>query len=129
VSAHFVADMSHLPDGILWFILDPRSGLSTFISYDKAKEWVYTIRYDPKVNPAESWLDETVRERIEEAMGYKIQYKIQSILKWNTFPKLAKTYRSQKVQNAFLPGDAAHAFPPTSSLGVNIGIGDAQNLA
>ena len=33
------------------------------------------------------------------------------------------------IPHAFLVGDAAHAFPPSGGFGMNVGIGDAFNLA
>jgi 2,4-dichlorophenol 6-monooxygenase len=44
-------------------------------------------------------------------------------------PQAADYYRSKVVPEAFLLGDAAHAFPPTGGLGLNTGIADTHNLA
>jgi 2,4-dichlorophenol 6-monooxygenase len=41
---------------------------------------------------------------------------------------VAKFYRSRKIRNAFIAGDAAHCFPSTGGLGINTGIGDVHNL-
>lgn len=48
---------------------------------------------------------------------------------WKTSPKVAASYRSKKISHAFLAGDAAHSFPPTSGLGLNTGMADVHNLA
>jgi 2,4-dichlorophenol 6-monooxygenase len=65
-----------------------------------------------------------------EGIGAEVpDYKELGITLWTTSPQLARTYRSTKITNAFLAGDAAHSFPPTGGLGVNTGIADVQNLA
>lgn len=56
-------------------------------------------------------------------------YKELGVTLWKTSPKVAASYRSERVPHAFLAGDAAHSFPPTGGLGMNTGIGDIQNLA
>lgn len=43
-------------------------------------------------------------------------------------PQVADHYRSTVVPEAFILGDAAHAFPPTGGLGLNTGIADSHNL-
>lgn len=43
-------------------------------------------------------------------------------------PQVADYYRSVAVPEAFILGDAAHAFPPTGGLGLNTGIADSHNL-
>ena len=65
---------------------------------------------------------------MDQAIGQHVGYDILSITHWTTMPQAADSYRSKLVPEAFLLGDAAHAFPPTGGLGLNTGIADAHNL-
>lgn len=63
-----------------------------------------------------------------QSIGEKVDYKVLGITLWNTTPRIAKHYRSKKIHNGLLAGDAAHCFPSTGGLGINTGIGDVHNL-
>ncbi|KAK4949915.1 hypothetical protein LTR10_011757 [Elasticomyces elasticus] len=127
-SVHFQADLSHMKTGLLWFILKPE-GMRVFIAYNRKNSWVYFTRYDPTKTPKTTFTSKYFEALVFEAIGKPLpDYQELGITLWTTSPKLADTYRSSKIRNAFLAGDAAHSFPPTGGLGVNTGIEDVQNL-
>ncbi|KIW20481.1 hypothetical protein PV08_01056 [Exophiala spinifera] len=128
-SVHFSADLSHLRTGVLWFVLN-RDKMGVLIAYDRAKSWVFFHPYNPELTPKATLTSEYFRGLVFEAIGYgPADYRELGITIWTTSPRLAETYRSPKLRNAFLAGDAAHSFPPTGGLGVNSGVADVQNLA
>ncbi|MFM0434614.1 FAD-dependent monooxygenase [Paraburkholderia aspalathi] len=71
--------------------------------------------------------DDSVRQRIAEAIGTDIPFELKSSSTWTAgFTLVAEQFQAGRV---FLAGDAAHLFTPTGGLGYNTGIDDAANLA
>jgi len=83
--------------------------------------------FDPAVQTPESFDDTICAALVENAVGEELSdLKILNAGAWSMCAQVAERYREGRV---FLVGDAAHRFPPTGGLGLNTGIGDAQNLA
>ncbi|KAL2832198.1 FAD binding domain-containing protein [Aspergillus pseudoustus] len=128
VTVHFKADLSNFRTGILFFLMQPY-GLVTFICYDRKKDWVFVFRYNPEETPASHFTPDECYRRVQDALGStEVSLKLLSTTIWSTTPRLADKYRSGRIPNAFLAGDAAHTFSPTGGLGVNTGFGDVHNL-
>ncbi|KAI9147056.1 FAD binding domain-containing protein [Paramyrothecium foliicola] len=128
MTIHFKADLNPVvkePAGMLHWILDPAcSGF--IIAYDLRGNQVLISNFDSEKSPAESWTEQLAREMVVAAIGQDIPVEILSYRPWVLSRKVAKEYRRGRV---FLVGDAAHSFPPASSLGLNPGLADAHNLA
>lgn len=126
---HFEADLrpfvSDRP-GILHFLFDPDCS-GVLIAYDQGRNWVLMHPFDPDTTKADSFDDTTCKALIEQAVGSPVSnITVKNAGAWVMCAQVATAYRKGHV---FLAGDAAHRFPPTGGLGLNTGIGDAQNIA
>ncbi len=126
---HFEADLRPLVadrPGILYFLFEP-DAQGALIAYDHGKTWVLMHGFDPSTASPESFDDATCRGLVEKAVGASLpDLQIKNVGPWTMCAQVAERYRAGRI---FLAGDAAHRFPPTGGLGLNTGIGDAQNIA
>ncbi|GAB2547512.1 FAD-dependent monooxygenase [Nocardia heshunensis] len=93
-----------------------------FLAVDNDRQWVFQHPLQG-AEPSELDLIELIRSGSGRA---DLDVTIHSTAVWRVDARLADTYRSGRV---LLAGDAAHAIPPTGGHGMNVGIGDADNLA
>lgn len=110
----------------LYFCLHPehRSGL---IIYDLDNSWVHAHPIDPHGDSVGTITAEKCRELVRSCVGPEVDFEVQSVNIWYTFPRISSTYQSGN-NRVFLCGDSAHIFPPQGGLGVNTGIADVHNL-
>lgn len=129
ITVNFHADLSALikdKPAILHWIMSPEAS-STLISYDDGTNWVLMHSCPPGEEDATLYDDARCRALITAALGCDdIDFTIKDVSPWVMTAQVAAQYRQAR---AFLVGDAAHRFPPAGGLGLNTGIGDAQNLA
>ncbi len=126
---HFEADLRPFAadkPGILYFLLEPEAQ-GALIAYDLANSWVLMHGFDPATTSPDSFDDTTCIALVEQAVGAALpDIQIKNVGPWTMCAQVAERYRDGRI---FLAGDAAHRFPPTGGLGLNTGIGDAQNIA
>lgn len=128
MTIHFRAQLrpvvgKHL--GMLNWVMDPEvSGF--IIGYDLDEDQVLICNFDSKKMPTHLWTMEHAHKTVIAAIGKDIPIEVLSFRPWTFSRRVAKRYRAG---NVFLVGDAAHCFPPTGGLGLNLGIADAHNLA
>lgn len=94
-----------------------------FMAVDNDRQWIYQHPLNPEDSVEELDVIELIRSRA--GIG-DLEVTVHDILAWRMDAQLADTYRCGRV---LLAGDAAHTVPPTGGHGLNIGIGDADNLA
>src|SRR4051812_41010620 len=70
--------------------------------------------------------DEDMARQFEKTVGVPMKYEMLYVGKWKQNLLLADRYGAGRV---FLAGDAAHLVIPTGGLGMNMGVGDAIDLA
>lgn len=70
--------------------------------------------------------DAAMEPLFREVVGLPIDFTTLYVGEWRQNLLLAERYRDGRV---FLAGDAAHLMIPTGGLGMNTGVGDADNLA
>ncbi|MDW5594863.1 FAD-dependent monooxygenase [Conexibacter stalactiti] len=103
------------------FVVNERAQ-SIFLAYE-ADRWRFGI--GPFASEAE--IDErAVRDAIDAVLGADVGATIESYSSYAARCEIARGYRRGRV---LLAGDAAHLFPPNMGQNMNVGIGDAANLA
>lgn len=129
ITVHFHADLSQLigdKPGILHWIMEP-SASGTLISYDDGQNWVLMHGCPPGQENPKLYDEARCLALINAALGRDdIEVAMKNVSPWVMTAQVAAHYRQGR---AFLMGDAAHRFPPAGGLGLNTGMGDAQNLA
>ena len=129
VMINFKADLTDLvkeKPAILYWIMDQECA-GTLIAYDIRDNWVYMYPYDDTEVDRNSFTEEKCRELVLNAIGQNdIDVEILSNGGWGLGSQIAESYRNK---NIFLVGDSAHRYPPSGGLGLNTGVGDAQNIA
>lgn len=136
VTAHFKADFSPWweDDVLIAHFINPEAGsypsggnmVQMGPTWGKhSEEWAFHFAFLPT---DDSDLDEeTVSAKIRELLGIgDIPLEILRISTWSVQGSIADKYSLGRV---FLVGDAVHRHPPTTGLGLNTCIQDAQNLA
>lgn len=128
VNAYFTNDMTKIVKNKakLYWIFNPEAP-GVFIAHHPKKRWVYHHAVETQYQKIEDFDEAYFQKKMKIAMGLSDDFKfnIESISSWRMTAQIAETFRKGKI---FLIGDAAHRFPPTGGLGMNSGIGDAQNL-
>lgn len=127
VAIHFRSDVRPLLErapGVLFFIRrQQREGF--FIMHQPVGSQVFMLRFDPALEPFESFDARRCTQILHDALGCKHPFEISTIDQWAMSAQVAETYRKGRV---VLVGDAAHRFPPTGGLGLNTGVEDVENL-
>ena len=129
ITVHFHADLSELigdKPGILHWTMEP-SASGTLISYDDGQNWVLMHGCPPGQEDPKLYDEARCLALINATLGRDdIEVAMKNVSPWVMTAQVAARYRHGR---AFLLGDAAHRFPPAGGLGLNTGMGDAQNLA
>ena len=129
MTLHFHADLSHLTrthPGVLHWLMAPTGG-GTLISYDDGDNWVLMHSCPPDMHDLAHFDNARCHTLIRDALGSQdVAFTLHIVSPWVMTSQVAERYRQGRV---FLVGDSAHRFPPAGGLGLNTGIGDAQNIA
>jgi 2-polyprenyl-6-methoxyphenol hydroxylase-like FAD-dependent oxidoreductase len=129
IMIHFKADLSALvkdKPAILYWVME-QSCSGTLIAYDIYDNWVFMYPYDDTEKQKSDFTPEYCRQLVLQAIGQSnVDIEILSNGGWGLGSQIAENYRHK---NVFLVGDSAHRYPPSGGLGLNTGVGDAQNVA
>lgn len=108
-----------------YFVTPP--GRGGFMAIDNDTDWIYQYPYDPDIEDPHRYDEQRWVALIRAAAGVQdLDVTVVDTMDWRMDACLATTYRRGRV---LLAGDAAHLIPPTGGHGMNLGIGDADNLA
>jgi 2-polyprenyl-6-methoxyphenol hydroxylase-like FAD-dependent oxidoreductase len=109
--------------GYRFIFIGPDGTWATLVAIDGRARWRFSLVGDAtRRKPT----DDEVRAAIVRAMGRPFDFEIESVLPWVRRQLVADRYREGR---AFIAGDAAHLTSPTGGFGMNMGIGDAVDLA
>jgi 2,4-dichlorophenol 6-monooxygenase len=116
-----------VPPGVLFFVMDPRSGGGAFVIHDLDREAAFMLPFDPDREAVESYDESRCASIVRDALeNPELDFDVATLSTWTMTAQVADRYRDGRV---FLVGDSAHRFPPTGGLGLNTGVQDAHNLA
>jgi 2-polyprenyl-6-methoxyphenol hydroxylase-like FAD-dependent oxidoreductase len=106
----------------LYFVFAPGS-YGVFTAIDGKELWNFQYYFLDPARQAEPLEPATI---LAQAMGRPFPFELLQVTHWHHHQSVAYRWREQRV---FLAGDAAHLFAPTGGVGMNTGIGDADDLA
>lgn len=108
-----------------YFMTPP--GRGGFMAIDNDTNWIYQYPFDPEIEDPGTYDEQRWIALIRAATGIAgLNVTVVDTMGWRMDACLATTYRCNRV---LLAGDAAHLIPPTGGHGMNLGIGDVDNLA
>lgn len=126
---HFKADLSSIvkdKPAILYWLMS-QDCMGTLIAYDIRDNWVFMYPYNDAEMDKSIFTPEYCQQLVHSAIGQNdIEVELLNCSHWGLGSQIADRYRSK---NVFLVGDSAHRYPPSGGLGLNTGVGDAQNIA
>jgi putative polyketide hydroxylase len=98
----------------------PAAGV--LLTVDNADRWLLVVAGDLAT------VDEAVAiDRVKRAVGRSdLPVRILGLMPWSPAARVAERYSTGRL---FLAGDAAHQMTPSGAFGLNVGMGDAHNLA
>jgi 2-polyprenyl-6-methoxyphenol hydroxylase-like FAD-dependent oxidoreductase len=106
-----------------YVLIGPEGTWATFIAVDGRGLWRITLYCAGGVDPTSVDLNAS----IERAIGRNdVPYEVKSVGYWVRRAVVADRFQDGRV---LLAGDAAHTHPPNGGLGMNTGLGDAENLS
>lgn len=132
-SAHFKADVSQYWDDrtcITNFVSPENPGFSSGAMLPLGPTWgrhseEWQMHFTSRVGD-DALTEEAAKRRIKDLLKLPdISLEITNTSTWVLERVLARKYQTSRV---FLAGDAAHRHPPTTGLGLNTAVQDAQNL-
>lgn len=132
-SAHFKADVSQYWDDrtcITNFVSPENPGFSSGAMLPLGPTWgrhseEWQMHFTSRVGD-DALTEEAAKRRIKDLLNLPdLPLEITNTSTWVLERVLARKYQSKRV---FLAGDAAHRHPPTTGLGLNTAVQDAQNL-
>ena len=128
-SVLFKADLSAITKNEPFVVCNVSSlgGAAGILPVNGRDSWIYVTELGGSKNDVLSNDSNTAKHWICTSIGHPIKdIKIVSVMNWRVQSHIADRFRDGRV---LLIGDAAHVVPPVGALGLNTGIGDAQNLA
>ena len=126
---HFKADLTSIvkdKPAILYWLMSQEC-MGTLIAYDIRDNWVFMYPYNDAEVDKSIFTPEYCNQLLHSVIGQSdIDIEILNSSSWGLGSQIAEQYR---IKNVFLVGDSAHRYPPSGGLGLNTGVGDAQNIA
>lgn len=110
--------------GLIYSFIGPEGYWAYIFAINGTDLWQVQIRGLGSKKPTAS-ADEVCR-LIRRAAGCDFDFELLDVMPWTRRQLLAEHYRDRRI---FLAGDAVHQMPPTATLGMNTGVGDATNLS
>lgn len=107
----------------LAFLMVLSSRGATIISIPDDEHWGFSFQVADDAPPP---TEDEIQRVGQDVLGVEVPLNIVSSSSYRVFTRVAQSYRSGRL---FLAGDAAHLCPPTGGHNMNVGIGDAVNLA
>lgn len=135
VSVHFAADLSQYWDDrtMITFFMNPEGqsswGSGSLIQAGptwgrRSEEWIAHFAF--RTDDPERFNETAIVPRLRELLRVPdLQPQVHQISHWILDRVIADRWR---IGDVFLAGDAAHRQPPSTGLGLNAGIQDADNL-
>jgi putative polyketide hydroxylase len=113
---------------MVYRIENPASGGGVLVPTDATTRWIHGLAWDPEQGErTEDFTSHRCAELIRAAAGIPdLPVEIIDVRTFHMTAALADTYRAGR---AILVGDAAHVFPPTSGMGLNLALHDATVAA
>ena len=111
---------------MLYFIYNART-VAVLVMHNAAEgDFVMQVPYLPPLQEFGNYTQKDYFDFIEAAAGKKVgDAVINSVRPWRMSAEHAAVLRRGRV---FLVGDSAHKLPPAGGFGMNLGIGDANNI-
>jgi 2-polyprenyl-6-methoxyphenol hydroxylase-like FAD-dependent oxidoreductase len=107
----------------LAFLMVLSRQVCTIISIPDDEHWGFGMHVaDDEPSPTE----EEIQRVGQDVLGVKVPLRVVSSSSFRVFTRVSQSYRTGRL---FIAGDAAHLCPPTGGHNMNVGIGDAVNLA
>ena len=120
---HRISDLiSSSAHEALGMLLVLNSHVCSIITIPGKENWGFSITIPDGENPTE----DEILSFGQDILGTKANLEIVSRSSYKLFTRVSTSYQSRRL---FIAGDASHLCPPTGGHNMNVGIGDAVNLA